>query len=275
MGLRVNTNILSLAAQRQLSDVTGRLSKNFERLASGTRITSAADDPAGLGISERMGARLRSLSQASRNSRDGISLIQTAEGALGEATNNLSRMRELAVQASNGTLTSQDRTNLNNEFQDLISEIDRVADTTSFNGVNLLDNSSSTIDIQVGVDAGETVTISLVDATESGLGLDGGSFDLTTVTNAQNALTVIDTAIDSVTTARAGLGASENALASTGRSIAVAIESLAASQSRIRDVDVAQETADLARNSILQQQALAVLAQANVQPAAALSLLQG
>ncbi len=273
MGLRVNTNILSLNAQKNLANVTSRLQGNYARLSSGLRIATAADDAAGLGISERMRAQIRSLSQAGRNTQDGVSLVQTAEGALSEVNNNLTRMRELAIQASSGTLNTGDRTALDNEFQELISEIDRIADQSDFNGIQLLDGSVTGVDIQVGTESGETVSITLEDMTESGLSLDGGTFDLTTVSNASAALATIDAAIDSVSSYRGSLGAFQNRLQSAGRSIASAGENLSAAESRIRDVDVAFETADLTRNSIMQQAAIAILSQANVQPQLALELL--
>ena len=278
MGLRVNTNVISLSAQRQLSNVTGRLETNFRRLSSGLRIASASDDPAGLGISERMRAQLKSLAQAARNGQDGVSLVQTAEGALNEATSSLARMRELAISSANGTLNSGDRSTLDAEFQALILEIDRTADTTKFNGVNLLNTATGTIDIQIGTEVNETITLNLADTTDVGLGLvaaSGGSFDLTTISNATAALTVIDTAIDSITATRGDLGAAQNRLESAIRSVGNAETNLAAAESRIRDVDIARETADLTRNTILQQAAVSVLSQANLQPQIALSLLQG
>ena len=275
MGLRVNTNIISLSAQRNLQSVTSRLEGNYQRLASGLRIASASDDPAGLGISERMRAQLKSLRQASRNGQDGVSLVQTAEGALGEVTSNLARMRELAVQAANGTLNTGDRAALDAEYQALISEITRVAEQTDFNGIDLLDGSNGNVTIQIGTEATETIDISLSDMTASALGLSGANFDLTTVSNATGSLATIDTAINSVTGFRGDLGAVQNRMSSAIRSLANAEQNLAAAESRIRDVDVAMETADLTRNSILQQAAVSVLAQANTQPQIALSLLQG
>ena len=277
MGLRVNTNVMSLNAQRELFNVTDRLAGNYRRLSSGLRISTGADDAAGLGISERMRAQIRSYEQAGRNAQDGVSLAQTAEGALNEVNGNLVRMRELAIQAANGTLNPGDRLALDNEFQQIIEEIDRIAETTDFNGLSLLNDTTGTvtIQIQVGTESGETVTIAMVDMTDAGLGLTAANFDLTDVANASAALDIIDTAIDSVTNARSDLGASQNRLLSSLRSTQVAAENLSASESRIRDVDVAHETADLTRNSILQQAATAVLAQANAQPQIALSLLQG
>jgi flagellin len=270
MGLRVNTNLFSLNSQRNLSNVSARLGGNFARLSSGLRIATASDDAAGLGISERMRAQIRSLQQAGRNANDGISLTQTAEGALGEVSGNLVRMRELAIQASNGTLNTGDRAALDAEFQALLEEIDRVATQTSFNGVTLFDGSTASLSIQVGTESGETIDLTLEDTTVATLGV---STDITTATNAQAALDLIDDAIDTVSGFRGDLGASQNRIASTIRSIATAAENLTAAESRIRDVDVATETADLTRNSILQQAALSVLAQANVQPQLALSLL--
>jgi flagellin len=273
MGLRVNTNIASLNAQRNLSSVSGRLQGNFSRLSSGLRIATAADDAAGLGVSERMRSQIRSMSVASRNAQDGISLSQTAEGALSEVNNNLNRMRELAIQASNGTLSTSDRATLDVEFQALITEIGRVAAQTSFNGLQLLDGTTTSLTMQVGVNAGETVSVTLSDVTTTTLGL--GGLDVTLAANASAALSSIDSAIDDVNTTRGSLGAMQNRLQSTIASILNTRENLSAAESRIRDVDVATETADLSRNSIMQQAAVAVLAQANVQPQLALSLLQG
>jgi len=275
MGLRVNTNLFSLNAQRNLNNVSSRLQGNFERLSSGLRISRAADDAAGLAISERLRAQVRSLDQAGRNTQDGISVVQTAEGALSETTGNLTRLRELAVQASSGTLNTADRASLDAEFSALTSEIDRVADQTTFNGTNLLNGSTSSIDIQVGTESGETIQVTLDDVNTSSLGLVSGAtaFDLTSVTNASAAINTIDSAIDSVTSFRGDLGASQNRLQSAFRSISSTSENLSAAESRIRDVDIAKETADLTRNSILQQAAVSVLSQANVQPQLALRLL--
>ena len=273
MALRVNSNIFSLNAQRNLANASDRLAGNYARLSSGLRIASAGDDAAGLGISDRMRAQVRSLNQAGRNAQDGVSLSQTAEASSGETTANLQRMRELAVQAANGTLSSTDRTTLNTEFQALLTEIERVATQTTFNGTAILDGSTSSMSIQVGTESGETISVGLVDISRGGLGLSGSTFDLTTVTNASAALNTIDTAIDSVATFRGNLGSSQNRLRSTIRSISATAENLSAAESRIRDVDVASETADLTRNTILQQAAVSVLSQANVQPQIALSLL--
>jgi len=272
MGLRVNTNIASMAAQRNLAAVTTRLQGNYARLSSGLRIATAADDAAGLGISERMRAQIRSYTVAGRNAQDGVSLVQTAESALQEVTNNLARMRELAVQSANGTLTTNDRATLDTEFQELIAEIDRAAVQVTFNGVKLLDGSTASLDIQVGISAGEIITVSLVDTTAATLAID--QEDVTSAANATTSLAVIDAAIDAVTTGRGQLGAAQNRMGSAIASIAAAREAVASAESRIRDVDVAMETADLTRNTILQQAAVSVLAQANVQPQLALNLLQ-
>jgi flagellin len=272
MGLRVNTNIASMTSQRNLNQVTGRLQGNFARLSSGLRIATAADDAAGLGISERMRAQIKGYGQAGRNAQDGISLAQTAEGSLNEVSNILNRMRELAVQSANGTLNATDRAVIDTEFQALDEEIQRIATDTEFNGISLLD-SAQTVAIQVGIDAGQTIGVSLADMQSAALGVNG--LDTTSVANANAAITALDTAIDTVSTTRGSLGAGINRLQSAYSSILNVSENLSASESRIRDVDVAYETADLSRNSIMQQAATSVLAQANQQPQIALSLLQG
>jgi len=271
MGLRVNTNVAALTAQRNLASVTGRLQGNFARLSSGLRIASASDDAAGLGISERMRGQIRSLGVAGRNAQDGVSVAQTAEGALSEVNNNLNRMRELAVQAANGTLSTADRATLDTEFQALVTEIDRVASQTTFNGLNLLDGSTASLDVQVGTNAGEVISVGLADTSSGTLGISG--LDVTSAANASAALASIDTATDTINTTRGNLGAAQNRLGSAIASIANTRENLSAAESRIRDVDVAWESADLTRNTILQQAAVSVLAQANVQPQLALRLL--
>lgn len=278
MGLRVNSNLMSINAQRNLMNVSDRLGGNFSRLSSGLRIASAADDAAGLGISERMRAQVRSYGQAARNAQDGISLVQTAEGALNEVANNLVRMRELAVQSSNGTLTDSDRTALNVEFQALVDEVTRTADEANFNGLALLNDTAATAgsySIQVGIDAAtngnQTIDVDLIDAGATGLGINNAG--VAQLSGAENALSAVDGAIDTINTQRASLGAAQNRISSALRSILNTKENLSAAESRIRDVDVAAESADLARNSILQQAATSVLAQANSQPQLALSLL--
>lgn len=275
MGLRVNTNTSALGSQRYLSLVTARLDGNFQRLASGLRIATASDDPAGLGISERMRAQVRSLGQASRNGQDGVSLVQTAEGALNEVNSNLIRMRELAIAAANGTYSTADRQTLDAEFTLLVQEVDRIATATQFNGVDVLNTPTGTVSIQIGSESGDTIVLDLADTTSSALGITGSGFAIDTVSSAQGVLDTIDTAIDSLVITRGNLGAAQNRLESAIRSIENAQEKLSAAESRIRDVDVARETADLTRNSIVQQAAVSILAQANAQPRIALSLLQG
>ncbi|MBI3820936.1 MAG: flagellin FliC [Planctomycetes bacterium] len=276
MGLRVNTNISSIVAQRNLQEVTLRLQRNYSRLASGLRIASAADDAAGLAISERLRAKVRSLQQSVRNANDGISLVQTAEGALSENSSILSRMKELAVQARNGTSSSSDRATLDDEFQSLIQAIDRNANATSYGGVTLL-NSVSNITFQVGdgVSAGiDTFTTSLTDVTATTLNLLPLTLNTVCMSDIDSVIGNLNIAIDSVNTSRGRFGAAQNRLQSTISSLNVSIENLAAAESRIRDVDVASESADLTRNSILQQAATAILGQANLQPQAAIQLLR-
>ncbi|MFN7671041.1 MAG: flagellin [Planctomycetota bacterium] len=275
MGLRVNSNIASLNAQRSLSQTTDKLQANFRRLSTGLRISTASDDAAGLAISERFRGQIRSTAQAIRNAQDGISLTQTGEGALNEVSSILIRMRELAIQSSNGTVSGADRATLNEEFGDLIEEIDRIAKSTTFNGVSLLDGTGSTITFQVGVGttAGvDTIQLSTSDTLASTLGLsslDIGSTGFPTV-----AISTLDLAINSVSRVRGELGAAQNRLTTTIANLQIQSENLSAAESRIRDVDVAVETAALTRNSILQQAAISILSQANTQPQAALQLLQ-
>jgi len=274
MGLRVNTNIASVNAQRNLVNTTERLNRSLERLSSGLRITRASDDAAGLAISERFRAEIRSLAQAQRNANDGVSMLQIAEGALNETSGILIRLRELAMQSANGTLGQGERDTLNDEFQALIEEVSRIAAVTEFNGTKMLQGGSSTsVVFQVGTNntSDDRITVTGVDATASGIGVAG--LAITSVSGAQAALSAIDSAIDTVSNLRAQFGAAQNRLESTIRSIAVAIENTTAAESRIRDVDVASETAELTRNQVLQQAGIAVLAQANVSTQAALRLL--
>jgi len=274
MGLRINTNVASLTAQRNLSNSTTALNRSLARLSSGLRITRASDDAAGLAISERFRADVRSLQQAQRNGLDGISLLQIAEGALNETSGILVRMRELAIQSANDTLGAGERTVLNNEFTDLVAEIDRIANVTEFNGVSLLDGTAPTVTFQVGIDntANDQIAVAGVDGTAAGVGVAALAID--SLANAQAALGGLDLAIDDVTSLRGGFGTAQNRLESTIRSIAVAVENTQAAESRIRDVDVASETAILTRNQVLQQAGISVLAQANVSTQSALSLLQ-
>ncbi len=272
MGLRVNSNIASINAQRNLVNSTGELQKSLQRLSSGLRITRAADDAAGLAISEQFRADIRSIGQAQRNANDGISLLQVGEGALNEVSSILIRQRELAIQAANGTLGSEERETLDNEFQDLVAEIDRIAAVTSFNGTNVLQGGGSTT-FQIGVDAtsNDRISIQSVDSRASSIGIDGDT--ISTVTQARAALSSLDSAISTVASLRASFGTVQNRLESSIRSLAVAQENTSAAESRIRDVDFASETAELTRNQVLQQAGISVLAQANVSTQSALSLL--
>ncbi|MFT5080420.1 MAG: flagellin [Planctomycetota bacterium] len=222
-----------------------------------------------------MRAEIRSLGMAQRNAQDGVSLVQTAEGALSEVSGNLIRMRELAVEAANGTLNTADRTSLDQEFQALDAEINRVATETEFNGIALLDGSNASIDIQVGTSSGQSITINTTDMLSGGANLAIAALDVTSVANASTALGALDAAVDAVVAQRGDFGASQNRLSSAMRSIATAKENLSGAESRIRDVDVASETAELTKNRILQQAATSVLGQANTQPQLAMSLLQG
>ena len=274
MALRINTNIASLTAQRALQSATDRLAGNYRRLATGLRITSAADDAAGLAISERLRAQIRSLDQARRNAADGISLVQTGEGALAEVSTILLRLRELAVQSANGSISSQDRATLDEEFRELVDEIDRIGRGTEFNGIKLLDGTSSSVTFQVGFGTTasiDTLTASLSAVLATGLGLD--VLGLSNVGASTTAMTAIDSAIDSVSRTRGRFGAMQSRLEYTINNLAVQAENLRAADSRIRDVDIARETAELARNQILQQAAVSILAQANSQPQLALQLL--
>ena len=274
MGLRVNTNSASINAQRNLSSVTDRLSGNFRRLSTGLRISSAADDAAGLAISERLRSQIRSLDQAKRNANDGISMAQTAEGALNEVSSILTRLRELAIQSSNGSVSNQDKETLDQEFQSLVSEVNRIGASTDFSGIKLLDGSTSSVSFQVGfgTTAGtDTISVSLSAALSTSLSLN--SLDIGSGGATTTAITNIDAAINTVSGLRGTLGAVQNRLGSTINNLSITVENLSAAESRIRDVDIAYETAQLTRNQILQQASIAVLGQANSLPQSALRLL--
>ena len=270
MAIVINSNISSLNAQRNLLKSSLGLNKSMQRLSSGLRINSAKDDAAGLAISDRMTSQIRGLNQAVRNTNDGISLAQTAEGALQETTNNLQRMRELAVQASNGTLSDADRTSLNAEYSELVAEVDRISGTTTFNGIKLLDGTLNA-DIQVGANAGETINITIGAADSSTLM--GSVGDVTTVSNAQTEIDAIDTALASVDSIRGKLGAKQNRFESTIANLSNISENMSAARSRIMDADIAQETSNMTKYNILQQAGVSVLAQSNQMPSLALSLL--
>ena len=274
MGLRVNTNAASINAQRNLSGITQSLSGNFRRLSTGLRISTAADDAAGLAISERLRSQIRSLDQAKRNANDGISLVQTAEGALNEVSSILTRLRELSIQASNGSVSNQDKNTLNEEFQSLVNEVNRIGRSTEFSGIKLLDGSSSSVTFQVGFGTTtdiDTISVSLSAALSTTLSLN--SLDIGSGGTTTTAITSIDTAINTISSLRGSLGAVQNRLGSTINNLAITSENLSSAESRIRDVDVAFETAQLTRNSILQQASISVLSQANALPQTALRLL--
>lgn len=270
MGLRINNNIAAFNAYRNLSVTDGQMSKSLEKLSSGYRINRAADDAAGLAISEGLRSQIGGLKVAVRNAQDGISVVQTAEGALTETHSILQRMRDLAVQASNdGAQSSASKSAADAEFAELIKELDDIAGKTTFNGTKLLDGSFSGT-FQVGAMAGETLSVAVSAMTSAGLSL--SSLDLSTAASA--AITAVDTAIATVSTTRANLGASQNRLEHKINNLNVAVENLTASESRIRDTDMAQEMVAFTRSQILSQAGTAMLAQANQSPQSVLRLLQ-
>lgn len=273
MALFIQTNLSSLQAQKNLIGNQDKLQKSFNRLSSGYRINTAADDAAGLAISESMKSQIRSYNVAERNAADGISMAQTAEGALGEVHNILGRMRELSVQSSNGNLTSTDRDFLQTEFSSLQSEVSRIQDSAKFNGVQLVGASASTINLQVGLNATASDQISL---TTGGLSLSGvlaASIGGATSSSALASLSTIDSAITSVSTSRSKFGAAMNRLDVASSNIQTMRLNLSAANSRIRDVDVAAETSAMSRNQVLTQAGISVLAQANQLPQLAFGLL--
>jgi flagellin len=275
MALRINTNPVSLRAQQNLNNAQAGLTKNIERLSSGLRINRAGDDAAGNSISSKLSADTRSLKQASRNSNDAISVIQTAEGALGEINGVLTRMRELAVQAANGgTMTDTERGYIDQEFQLLESELNRIVGVTEFNGEKLIDGSMSTgVDFQVGMNnsTADRIGLSIADSDSTALGLNNDS--VSSQTGAQQAIDALDSAIQSIATNRGTLGTTQNRLTVTLSNLANMHENLSAANSRIKDADIAEESASMTRNQILQQAGVAVLAQANMLPQSALSLI--
>lgn len=274
MSLVINNNISSLSAQRNLENTTNKLSSSFERLSSGLRITRASDDPAGLAISEAFRADIASFEQAKRNASDGISLLQIAEGALNESSSTLIRLKQLSIQSANGTLGTAERTSLNNEFQLLTAELSRVANVTEFNGSNILNNSALQVTFQVGINntANDRITVSGANATATGLAVVGLSIG--TSAGASAAISALNTAIGTLASVRGKLGTAQNRLESTIRSLAVSVENSSAAESRIRDVDVADESARLTRFQVLQQAGVSVLSQANFSTQIALNLLQ-
>jgi flagellin len=276
MALYINTNVSSLEAQRNLNSTQRSQGLNFQRLSSGMRINSAADDAAGLGISESLTAQTRSMSVAERNTNNGISMAQTAEAALGQVGGILIRMRELSVQGANGDLAATDRGYLDTEFQSLRSEITRIADSTKFNGRDLLAGASTAVTFQVGINntAADQIDISFGGVDLTALGIAASSVSGATAANSQASITSLDTAIAAVSTRRADFGASINRLSTTVSNLQSMRTNMTAANSRIRDVDVAEETASMARNQVLSQAAVAILSQANQAPQLALSLLR-
>lgn len=276
MGLRINTNVQSISAQRLLQNTNNNLKSNLRKLSSGQRITRAADDAAGLAISENLKSNIRSIRQAKRNADDGISLIQTAEGGLQEISNIIIRLRELSVQSATDTVGDQERSFSNIEFEQLKNEIQRISLSSEFNGRKLLDGTEGLLEFQIGYrndpfndrisfDAGETVS------TLESLGLTGEG--VTSKEGAQMALSKLDDALLMVNGSRANLGALQNRLTSIIQNLGVTEENFSEANSRIRDVDVAAETAAMAKNQILTQAGISVLAQANQSPNYALKLL--
>lgn len=278
MGFRIVTNTSALGAQRHLSNTHRMLDKSLERLSSGSRINHAGDDAAGLAISENLIAQVRGLRQAKRNALDGVSLIQVSEGGLNELGNILIRLRELSVQAASDTIGETERKFTDREFQSLKDEIDRIANATEFNGTPLLNGRAGIIEVQVGVRNnplldrvvynGESANVTL-----AALKLGGES--IATKLGAQTSLSVIDDALVNVNSVRADLGALQNRLQSTINNLSISDENLSAANSRIRDVDVAEESSEMTRNQILMQSGTAVLSQANVMNRMALKLLEG
>jgi flagellin len=273
MSLSIYNNISSLNAQRSLGTNQRNLAANMAHLSSGLRINDASDDAAGLAISEQMSSDIRSYNQSARNANDGVSMMQVASGAMNQQVQLLTRLKELATQAANGTLGTAQLTDTDTEFQQLVSEVDRIASSTQFNGTAML-KSSASVTFQVGTGANAandriSVTVGATDKTTLGV----QALSTTSQSNAQTALTTIDTAIQTLSTAQATVGAAQNRLTSASDNAMAFAENLSSAQSRIRDVDVAKESADMARNNILVQAGTAVLAQANQLPQAALKLL--
>jgi flagellin len=284
MAISIINNVSSLNSQRNLTKTTNALTSNFAKLSSGMRINTAGDDAAGLAISERMKSQMRSLSQAERNANDGASLLQTAEGALNENSGILIRMRELAMQAANGTLGASETDALQTEFKQLTDEIDRIANVTEFNGKKLLDGSAADgITFQVGIGTGDndkiTAKIDTMTAASYGKDPDGATINLAELAiggddgDPSKALDTIDKAIAANSSTRASIGATQNRLAVTVSNLQSANTNLAAANSRIRDVDVAEESASMTKNNILSQAGISVLSIANQTPAQVLSLL--
>ncbi|MEK6774754.1 MAG: flagellin [Bdellovibrionota bacterium] len=276
MGMRITTNMAAISAQKNMVGSQREVQKSMTQLASGSRITKSADDAAGLAISENLKSQTRSLQQAGRNANDGISLIQVAEGGLGEISNILTRLRELGIQASSDTVADRERTLINRETQQLTAEVQRIAVTTKFGTQHLLDGTGSNYDFQVGIynnEAEDRISFdaSEANATASSLGVEG--FDFSTKSGAQEALTVLDEAQTQVSGFRANLGALQNRMQSTVENTSTQYENLMAANSRIRDTDVAMASSEMTRNNVLLQASTATLSQANQLPGLALKLI--
>jgi flagellin len=271
--MSIKTNISSLEAQKNLMNTESQLNSSLSKLSSGYRITKAQDDAAGLAISVNLGAQIRSYGQAIRNANDALNVIQTAESSLNESQNILTRLRELASQAASSGISNTERGYIQNEVTALTSEVDRIANSTEYNGVALI-NATTALTFQVGirnVAANDQITVTTTSATASALGVN--SLSLSTLTSSQAALATIDAALQSVSSARATLGAQANRMETVINAASQASVSLASAQSRIQDVDVAQETSNLSRAQILMQAGVSVLAQSNQMPQVALKLL--
>jgi len=276
LSLRINTNVAALNAHRQLSMNDDNLSKSLQRLSSGLRINSAADDAAGLAISQKMEAQTRGLNQAQRNAQDGISVLQTAEGALSTTQSVLQRMRELAVQAANDTLTTADRSNISTEMGQLSSELDRIATATDFNTKKLLDGTQAVggLTFQIGANSGQTLNVTIGTATSTALTLQTGNIDVSSSGSARTTITNIDSALTVISTQRASLGASMNRLQNVTANLGIQSENISAANSRVRDLDMAAEVVNMSKNQILTQSAQAMLSQANQSSQGVLSLLR-
>ncbi len=275
MGLTVNTNMASMNALNNLSNTNRNLSGTLSRVASGLRITKAGDDAAGLAVAENLNNSARSLKAAQRNTNDGISVIQTAEGATGEVGNILKRMRELAVQSSSETLADSERAYIQDEFTELSDEVDRIANVTEFNGTMLGDGTNATLDVQVGINntANDRISITLGDLQSATLGVDTASIDLSTAAGAQAALAGLDTAMDTVNGYRSDYGAAQNRLESSTRNLETYTQNLAGAESSIRDADFAFEAAEMSKFQIMQQAGVSVLGQANAMAQGAVRLI--
>jgi len=276
MGLRIYNNVEAANAHRNLAATQDRISTAMERLSSGLRINRAADDAAGLAVSEVMRSQIRGMNVATRNAQDGVSLVQVADGAMGTAQDMLQRVRDLAVQASNGTLTDSQRSNLDKEVQNILTEINKVGTDTDFNGIKILSGSvataASAVTLQVGADGSQTIGFTIGTVSTQDLGVSG--IAVSTQASASAAIASIDAALATLSTSRANMGAIQNRLEQTITRLGVTSENLGAAESRIRDADMAEEMISFTKNQILQQSGTAMLAQANQAPQSVLSLLR-